>query len=124
LERDKGSGENVGRDVLLSDAAVDILRALPRLARGGGVFPGGRRDGHQVDLEFFWAQALERAGLRRIRIHDLRHSYASTAVANGTSIYTVGKLLGHKSSRTSERYAHLSAEAAREAVDKAAASLS
>jgi integrase len=123
LDRDKASGENVGRDVLLSHAAVEILRSLPRLARGGWVFPGGRREGHLKDLERFWPLALERAGLRRIRIHDLRHSYASTAIANGTSIYTTGRLLGHKSSRTTERYAHLSAEAQREAVERAAASL-
>ena len=124
LASDKASGENVGRDVLLSDAAVDLLRSLPRLARGGWVFPGGTRNGHLVDLEFFWSQALQRAKLRRVRIHDLRHSYASTAITNGTSIYVVGKLLGHRSSRTSERYAHLSREAHREAVDRAAAALS
>jgi integrase len=124
LERDKGSGENVGRDVLLSGAAVDILRSLPRLARGGFVFPGGRREGHLKDLEFFWEQALERAKLRRVRIHDLRHSYASAAISDGVSLYTVGKLLGHKSSKTTERYAHLSREAQREAVQRAAAVLS
>jgi integrase len=120
----QGSGENVGRDVLLSDAAVDILRFLPRLARGGFVFPGGRREGHLKDLEFFWEQALERAKLRRVRIHDLRHSYASAAISDGVSLYTVGKLLGHKSSKTTERYAHLSREAQREAVERAAAVLS
>jgi site-specific recombinase XerD len=68
---------------------------------------------------------VDRAGLPcGTRFHDLRHSYASTAIANGTSIYTTGRLLGHKSSRTTERYAHLSAEAQREAVERAAAALS
>ncbi len=88
------------------------------------MFFGRRRDGHLVQLEYFWEQALERAKLRRIRIHDLRHSFASVAIGRGTSIYTVGKLLGHKSSRTTERYAHLSAEAAREALDNVADALS
>jgi len=124
LERDKASGENTGRDVLLSDAAVAILKSLPRLVRGGWVFPGGRRDGHLVDLEYFWNQALAKAKLRRIRLHDLRHSFASAAIGSGVALYTVGKLLGHKSSRTTERYAHLSAEAQREALDRAAAVLS
>jgi integrase len=123
LARDKASGENVGRDVLLSDAAVEILRALPRLARGEWVFPGGRRDGHLVDLEYFWAQALAAAKLRRIRVHDLRHSYASTAVGSGASLSVVGKLLGHRSSRSVERYSHLSTEAAREALDRVAVAL-
>jgi integrase len=123
LERDKASGENVGRDVLLSNAACDVLRALPRLARGGWVFPGGRREGHLVDLEYFWASALARAGLRRIRIQDLRHSFASLSIKNGVSLYTTGKVLGHKSSRTTERYAHLEPGAHREAVEKAAEAL-
>jgi integrase len=124
LERDKSSGENVGRDVLLSDAAVAILRSLPRLARGGWVFPGGVRDRHLRKLESFWGPALARARLRHVRIHDLRHSYASAAISDGVSLYAVGKLLGHKSSNMTERYAHLSREAQREAVERAAAVLS
>jgi integrase len=124
LERDKASGENVGRDVYLSDAAVEILRSLPKLARGGWVFPGGRRDGHLVDLEYFFGTALARAKLKRVRIHDLRHSFASAAIGSGVALYSVGKLLGHRSSRTTERYAHLSAEAQREALERAAAVLS
>jgi len=124
LERDKASGENVGRDVDLSDAAVAILQSLPRLTRGGWIFPGGRRDGHLVDLEYFWDQALAKAKLRHIRVHDLRHSYASTCIGAGVGIYAVGQLLGHRSSRTTERYAHLSREARREALQRAAAVLS
>jgi integrase len=123
LERDKSSGQNVGRDVLLSATAVAILASLPRLARGGWLFPGGRRGAHLVNLEFFWAQALARAEVRRVRIHDLRHSYASAAISDGVSLYTVGKILGHRSSGTTERYAHLSAEAQREAIERAAAVL-
>ena len=120
LERDKASGENVGRDVLLSDAACDVLRSLPRLARGGFVFFGKRRGGHLYDLNDFWAQALQRAKLRHIRIHDLRHSYAASHVAAGTSLHVIGRLLGHRDPKTSARYAHLSREAAMEAVDRVA----
>ena len=123
LERDKASGENAGRDVLLSDAACEVLRGLPRLARGGFVFFGKRRQGHLVDLEYFWEQALERAKLRHIRIHDLRHSYAASHVASGTSLHVIGKLLGHRDPKTSARYAHLSREAAMEAVDRVAGRL-
>ena len=98
----------------------EVLRGLPRLARGGYVFFGKRRDGHLVDLEYFWEQALERAKLRHIRIHDLRHSYAASHVASGTSLHVIGKLLGHRDPKTSARYAHLSREAAMEAVDRVA----
>ena len=124
LERDKASGEERGRDVVLSDVAVEVLRGLPRLARGGFVFFGRRRQGHLVDLEYFWAQGLKRARLKRVRIHDLRHSHASLLIANGTSLYVTGKMLGHKSSKTTERYGHLAQEAVRAAIDKAAEALS
>ena len=50
------------------------------------------------------------AGLPDLRLHDLRHSYASTLVNNGVSIYDVQKLLGHNSIKTTQRYAHLSSE--------------
>ena len=124
LPRDKASGENVGRDVLLSEAACDVLRSLPRLARGGYVFFGRRRDGHIVDLEHNWEQALDRAKLRHVRIHDLRHSYAATHVAAGTDLFVIGKLLGHRDPKTSARYAHLAKEVAQSAVDRAAEVLS
>jgi integrase len=124
LERDKNSGENAGRYVLLSDTAVQIFRSLPKLTRGGWVFPGGRRDGHLTDLEYFMEQGLAKAKLRHVRIHDLRHSFASAAIGNGVELYAVGKLLGHRSARTTERYAHLSKEAQRAALDRASAALS
>ena len=117
LQRDKSSGENVGRDVLLTDAAVQLLRSLPRMAHTDWVFFGRQRDSHIVDLERYWSAALERAGIRRVRMHDLRHSFASLAIANGISLYTVGKLLGHRDLKSTARYSHLSAEAQREASD-------
>ena len=124
LQRDKASGENAGRDVLLSDQAVAVLQSLPRLARLGFVFFGARRNGHIIDLEYYWEQALQRAKLRRVRLHDLRHSYASAAIGSGTSLYTVGVLLGHRDPKTTARYAHLTREAARAASDAVAKVLS
>jgi integrase len=124
LERDKASGENAGRDVLLTDAAVDVLRSLPRLAKGGHVFFGRRRNAPLVDLEFAWGQARQRAKLKHIRIHDLRHSFASAAIGNGVSLHVVGQLLGHRDAKTSARYAHLTREAARQALDKVSEVLS
>ena len=123
LARDKASGENAGRDVLLSAAACEVLRGLPRLARGGFVFFRARRRGHLVDLEYFWKQALGRAKLRHVRIHDLRHSFAAAHVAGGTSLHVIGRLLGHRDPKTSARYAHLSREAAQAAVDRVAGAL-
>ena len=96
-------------------------RASPAVAF---VFFGRRRQGHLVDLEFFWEQALKRARIKRVRIHDLRHSRASLLITTGTSLYVTGKMLGHRSSKTTERYAHLTQEAVRSATDKAAEALS
>jgi len=119
LPRHKGSDE--GRDVLLSDGAVEVLKSIPRLARGGWVFFGRSRTGHLWDVNLdLWRRALKRAGLRYVRIHDLRHSFASAAIGSGTSLFVTGKLLGHRQSRTTERYAHLAREAEREAVHRVA----
>ena len=114
------SSTNTPREIgpELSDAACDILRSLPHLARGGFVFFGRKRGQHLKDLEFPWRQALKRAKLRHIRIHDLRHTIASHLVSNGESLHIVGKLLGHTLPQTTARYAHLADRALRDAANK------
>ena len=125
LERDKASGEERGRDVVLSDAAVEVLRGLPRLARGGFVFFGRRRQGHLVDLEYLLgAGAQARTPQASPHPRSAAQSHASLLIANGTSLYVTGKMLGHKSSKTTERYGHLAQETVRAAIDKAAEALS
>jgi site-specific recombinase XerD len=57
-----------------------------------------------------WKKVRDQAGLPHLRLHDLRHSFASTLVNNGVSLYDVQKLLGHASIKTTQRYAHLSAD--------------
>jgi site-specific recombinase XerD len=57
------------------------------------------------------------AGLERLRVHDLRHAFASAAVSGGASLYLVGKVLGHAQSRTTERYAHLADDPIRAVAD-------
>ena len=61
-------------------------------------------------------KTVERAQLAGVRVHDLRHSFASFAVADGASLFLVGKLLGHASARTTERYAHLSGDPLQDAA--------
>ncbi len=65
-----------------------------------------------------WGQIRQRAGLDGVRLHDLRHSYASTAVAAGDSLYLVGKVLGHKQASTTQRYAHLSDDPLKDVADR------
>ncbi|NBS93194.1 MAG: site-specific integrase, partial [Betaproteobacteria bacterium] len=65
-----------------------------------------------------WARVRERAGLPGLRLHDLRHSYASFLVNAGRSLYEVQALLGHANPRTTMRYAHLSQATLRDAADQ------
>ena len=80
------------------------------------VFPAARGDGHAVGLRRAFAKVCIRANLAGLRIHDLRHSFASFAVADGASLFLIGKLLGHANARTTERYAHLSSDPLQDAA--------
>ena len=78
----------------------------------------GRKPGsHLTDLQHPWRRIRERAGLDGVRIHDLRHSFASRALALGEGLPMIGKLLGHTQVQTTARYAHL----ARDTVKASAA---
>jgi site-specific recombinase XerD len=81
------------------------------------VFPAARGQGHAVGLAKAFAAVCGRAGLSGVRIHDLRHSFASFAVADGASLFLVSKLLGHANASTTERYAHLSSDPLADAVN-------
>jgi integrase len=111
------------RKVPLPPAALDVLRALPRV-RGNPYVIVGAVEGQAVtDLEKPWRRIRAAADLPGVRIHDLRHTYASNAVLSGLSIPMVGKILGHTQIQTTMRYAHLADEPVREAADKVAQQL-
>jgi integrase len=106
------------RHIVLSDAALECLgRAREFVASLGStaqkrspfVFPSAKTGEPMTTLYKGWHNIRCQAGLRDLRIHDLRHSYASALVNNGVPLYEVQKLLGHASIKTTERYAHLSA---------------
>jgi integrase len=117
-ERTKAGGKNGERRIVLSPPALEILaKRRPKDAEPDDyVFPASRGDGHIVGLRRAFAKACAKATLPGIRIHDLRHSFASFAVADGASLFLVGKLLGHASARTAERYAHLSGDPLQDAA--------
>ena len=114
------SGRN--RHVPLSDAAMQVLTEQKRRqALTGGspfVFPNPRTGQPFVSIFYSWDAARRRAGLPEFRIHDLRHSFASFLVNAGRSLYEVQELLGHADARTTSRYAHLSPERLRDAVQR------
>jgi integrase len=106
-----------GRKVIhLSDPALDLLDRLPRIEGNAFVFAGGRPSGSGMhvrgqpirDLQGPWENIRALAGFPGLRMHDLRHSYASLLAASGTPLLVIGKLLGHKHVATTARYAHLS----------------
>ena len=109
------------RTVWLCRAAQDTLDRLPRRTRW--VFPAGGRCAPRGWLNLFWPRVRIEAGLEDVRLHDLRHSYASMALLNGESIRVVGRLLGHEKASTTLKYVHLSDASVREAVDALAPTL-
>lgn len=107
------------RHVPLSSGALKLLRELkekadPAIAH---VFANPRTGLPFVSIFYSWNTARIEAGLPELRIHDLRHSFASFLVNAGRSLYEVQELLGHADIRTTSRYAHLSRERLREAVE-------
>ena len=106
-----------GRIVPLGPEARSVLAALPREEDNPWVIRGRLPASHITDLQRPWRRIRARAGLEDVRIHDLRHSYASRALALGESLTMIGKLLGHTQVQTTARYAHL----ARDSIQNAAA---
>jgi integrase len=108
------------KTVPLGAPALRALAELPRQEGSPYVLPAERGDGHFVGIQKPWQRVRGAAGLDDVRIHDLRHSFASIAVSGGDSLYLVGKVLGHRQSRTTERYAHLKDDPLRAVADRTA----
>jgi integrase len=109
---DTKSGESVRT---LGAPALAVLEAQQEVKDNPYVFPGRSPEKRVVELQRLWYAARHHAGLADVRLHDLRHSVASVAGGHGYSLFLIGKLLGHRDSRSTERYAHL-ADDARKAV--------
>lgn len=91
----------------LNAGALEILSKISRLDNSPYVFPAHRGDGHYEGTPKVWRIVRRMAGLDDVRLHDLRHSFASIAVSGGASLPIIGALLGHTDSATTQRYAHL-----------------
>ena len=111
------------RVVPLPPAAVELLAALPRLPGNPWVIPGAKPGARLSGLDHAWRKVRARAGLDDVRVHDLRHSYASRALALGENLAMIGKLLGHSHIQTTARYAHLARDTVREAAERIARSI-
>lgn len=112
--RDSKTGPKI---VYLSGAAIEILLGIERLDDNPHVIPGKKVGGHLSDLNRPWRWVRKRAGLEDVRLHGLRHTYASVGIGSGHSLPVVGRLLGHRKSATTERYAHLADDPIRKAAE-------
>ena len=101
-----------------------MLSALPQENDNPWVIAGRLPGSHLTDLQRPWSGIRERAGLEDVRIHDLRHSFASCALALGETLPVIGKLLGHSDIETTARYAHLARDSIHEAAERIAGSIS
>ena len=106
------------RCVWLSSPAEDVLKQLPKTAQW--VFPASRQDCPlpAETLYRFWRQLRSSSNLKDLRLHDLRHNFASFALRRGETVPTIARLLGHRNPSTTLKYTHLADDSLREAVEK------
>jgi integrase len=115
------SKTNEPRTIHLSDAALDVLTGLPRV--GPYIVAGANVGEPYKNLGRAWIIARGLVGLDDVRLHDLRHSYASLAAGKGVSLPMIGKLLGHRNPTTTNRYLHLTRDAAASVNDQLGAAM-
>lgn len=105
------------RAITLSSAAIELLRAIAPVPNNPYVFPSPITGRPSPSMHFPWRRIRAAAGLSGVRLHDLRHSFASFLVNKGVSLYVVQGLLGHTQPRMTQRYAHLAQKTLADAAD-------
>lgn len=119
---DSKTGE---KTIPVTQAVLDLLKAVPKPCSSVYVFPSLRTKGaYYRGTKRVWEELRIEADLPDLRLHDLRHTFASLAVSSGASLPMIGRLLGHRDSKTTERYAHLQADPVRAISDAISAELS
>ena len=118
--RDSKTG---ARMVPLPPKSAEVFAGLSRTPDNPWVFPGRKKGTRLVNLNDSWDRVRKRAGLDGVRLHDLRHTFASRALALGESLSMIGDLLGHRMVSTTARYAHLARDSVRESSAKIAADI-
>ncbi len=114
--RDSKTGAKI---IPLGQAALSLIASQPKTDGSIWVFPSMKTRGETpfAGVEKIWKKVREKSGMPTIRIHDLRHSFASVGVASGTSLPIIGAILGHREVSTTQRYAHLADNPVRAATD-------
>ena len=112
------------KPIYLSAAAQVVLASLPRIESNPHIIAGAKDGAPRADLKKPWVAVCRAAGLEGLRLHDLRHSFASFGAGASLGLPIIGKLLGHSQAATTHRYAHLDADPLRRAVDTIGATIS
>jgi integrase len=112
---DSKSGAKI---VHFGKTAADVLKGTEKVEDNPYVITGKKQGSRLTDLQHPWRRIRAKAGLDDVRIHDLRHSYASGALALGESLPMIGKLLGHTQVQTTARYAHLANDPVKSAAGR------
>lgn len=123
-ERTKAGGRLGRRRIQLNQAAIQLLKSVARTDGCEFVFPAAGGTTPTRSLQDAWEKVRARAELPGVRMHDLRHTFASFAVADGASLYLVAQALGHSQTRTTERYAHLTDDPLNALAERVAARMS
>ncbi len=108
------------RFVPLSESALALLSKIPRYPSCQWIFPNPKTKKPYVSIYHSWNRARQNLGMPELRIHDLRHSFASFLINSGRSLYEVQKILGHSQLVTTQRYSHLTEKTLNEASQAAA----
>jgi integrase len=114
-----GDSKTGKKTVVLSSAAIVIIEAIPQV----GLYviasesAGTKEEKPRADLKRPWSAISKRAGLDGVRLHDLRHTFASIGAGSGMGLPIIGRLLGHADAKTTEKYAHLASDPVRRAAD-------
>ena len=106
--------------VYLGDPAIAVLERIDRRDGNPWVIAGRKPESHLTDLQHPWRRIRARADLDDVRIHDLRHSFASGGLLVGEGLPMIGKLLGHTQVQTTARYAHLASDPVKSAANRIA----
>ena len=111
------------KTVHLGPPALKVLIGIERIEGNPWVITGKLENTHLQEPQRPWRRIRTRAGLDDVRIHDLRHTFASVAVSGGQSLPMIGKLLGHTQVQTTARYAHLAADPIKQAAADVSANI-
>jgi integrase len=110
------------KTIILNAPAMTVLASIERI--GPYVLPGADPERPRPDLKRPWQAMIAQAGLQGVRLHDLRHTYASFGAGGGLGLPIIGRLLGHSQASTTARYAHLDNDPLRRASESIAGRIS